>query len=350
MGKSKSIGQIKHLSIAHWNINGLKRKLNNPDFINTINDCDICILTETWLTKKVDIDNFHVYDFIKATKISNRKGRFSGGIYILVKQKIRQQIKSAEINRNYGIWFKIDKNTMKLDKHLYIGGIYLPPFDSDYSIKEPFTNMEKDVSELLVTGNVLLFGDFNTRTGQLRDYILKYKADDSIDLDCDIDITEPKARYNSDWETNKYGKLLTNLCKNMDFVIMNGRTEGDIHGRYIYHNPKKGASVVDYGVASASIMSTIKYFHVQTPGVMSDHSLIEAGIDIPWHAQSVSNAPELKPLNESYNWSTSSAENYIQFLKSDLLSQKINHVLQINMNRMSMVLMLYPWMSLLSTK
>ncbi len=140
------MGQIKHLSIAHWNINGLKRKLNNPDLINTINGYDICILTETWLTKKLDIDNFHVYDFIKATKIGNRKGRFSGGIYVLVKQKIKQQIKSAGINGNYGIWFKIDKNTMKSDKHLYIGGIYLPPFDSDYSIKEPFTNMEKDVS------------------------------------------------------------------------------------------------------------------------------------------------------------------------------------------------------------
>ncbi len=149
-----------------------------------------------------------------------------------------------------------------------------------------------------------------------------------IDLDCDINITEPKARYNSDWETNKYGNLLTNLCKNMDFAIMNGRTDGDIHGRYTYHNPKKGASVVDYGVASASLMSTIKYFHVQTPCVLSDHSLIDAGIDIPCHALLVSNTPELKPLNESYNWSTSSAENYIQVLTSDLLSQNINHVLQ----------------------
>ncbi len=54
---------------------------------------------------------------------SHRKGRLSGGIYVLVEQKIRQQIKSAGINRNYEIWFKIDKNTMKSDKH-YILEVY----------------------------------------------------------------------------------------------------------------------------------------------------------------------------------------------------------------------------------
>ncbi len=40
--------------------------------------------------------------------------------------------------------------------------------------------MEKGVSELLVTGNVLLFGDFSARTGQLPDYLLKYKGDDFV--------------------------------------------------------------------------------------------------------------------------------------------------------------------------
>ena len=49
---------------------------------------------------------------------------------------------------NYAIWVKLDKKLLNLDKHVYIGGVYIPPSDSQYALKTPFEELEQDFLEL----------------------------------------------------------------------------------------------------------------------------------------------------------------------------------------------------------
>ena len=64
---------------------------------------------------------------------------------------------------------------------------------------------------------------------------------------------------------NKSGKLLTDLCKETGLRLLNGRTLGDLHGKYtcITYN---GCSVVDYTLVSSSLLQGIGSFMVNNLG------------------------------------------------------------------------------------
>ncbi len=105
--------------------------------------------------------------------------------------------------------------------------------------------MEKDISDYLEHGYLLALGDLNARTGSLPDFLMNYKGDNKTDLlyfDSDV---EPNKRFNSDTVINDYGKKFLNMCINTDMLIVNGRTDGDIHGRFTYNSPI-GNSTIDY--------------------------------------------------------------------------------------------------------
>ena len=88
------------------------------------------------------MNGYHI-TCIKATKLKNvKRGRHSGGVAILIKQEIRKYVKVVLVC-NYGIWVKIDGKTINSDKDSYFPGIYLPPSDSLYSLKDPFDHIEK---------------------------------------------------------------------------------------------------------------------------------------------------------------------------------------------------------------
>ena len=98
-GKSR-----EHLKLFSFNIDGLKPKLEDPNFLETIQDYDISILTETWKNdpSKVNIEGFWDYSQVQ-TKHKNAI-RHSGGISILVRYNIRPGLKLIE-NAEGFLWF-----------------------------------------------------------------------------------------------------------------------------------------------------------------------------------------------------------------------------------------------------
>ncbi len=80
---------------------------------------------------------------------------------------------------------------------------------------------------------------------------------------------------------NDYGKKFINMCINTDMLILNGRTDGDIHGRFTY-NSHIGNSTIDYAFISSQIAKDIVYFHVKGVNVWSDHSLITLCLKIKY--------------------------------------------------------------------
>ena len=76
---------------------------------------------------------------------------------------------------------------------------------------------------------------------------------------------------------NKSGKLLTDLCKETGLRILNGRTLGDLRGKYtcITYN---GCSVVDYTLVSSSPLQGKRSFMVNNLTPISDHFPISCSI------------------------------------------------------------------------
>ena len=118
---------------------------------------------------------------------------------------------------------------------------------------------------------VILNGDFNSRTGLLSDVIVGDEATgsesevlgnvfDSLDqLDSlGIDMT----RYSEDVMCNKNGYQLIECCKTADLKIVNGRFGSDAHrGSFTCSNAN--GSVIDYVIASSSILPFVSDFKVQ---------------------------------------------------------------------------------------
>ena len=319
-----------YLKIGHWNVNGLKNKLNDQEFFHIISDYDIIVLTETWLTKHISVPNFYAH-CQNARKVNSTCGRYSGGIVILINQKHRKHIKiSTKKESDYGLWLKINKDILNLDKNLYIGGIYLPPINSTYAEKNIFETMEKDFSDFLIDGYILVVGDLNSRSGNLNDFLVRYKGDDMVNLDLSQKYEdEPNPRFNTDSEVNQYGRKMVQMCINSNLLIMNGRVEGDIPGRYTCHN-SQGTSVVDYGLISSELIRNVVYFQVQEPNVWSDHSCIKVCLKLPWNRYRDKNQTVLKPLNDKFVWNAQSTRDYKNTVKTKFISSAIKKVIDNN--------------------
>ena len=80
-----------------WNVNGLRRKIADSDFIDCISEYDLIFLSETWLSKieNINLDiNGYCCEHIHGNKSKNtRKGRYSGGISFYYKTKFNKRPK-----------------------------------------------------------------------------------------------------------------------------------------------------------------------------------------------------------------------------------------------------------------
>ena len=84
-----------NISISHWNIKGLHDpifgcKIQSVEFLDSLDNYDINILTETWgCSHDITVPNFEV-EVIKSNKIKSKKsGRSSGGILVLYKKHLK---------------------------------------------------------------------------------------------------------------------------------------------------------------------------------------------------------------------------------------------------------------------
>jgi hypothetical protein len=82
-------------------------------------------------------------------------------------------------------------------------------------------------------GEVVVQGDFNAYTGSTPDFVLSDNSPYPNSDDPNYFIDSCILRNSLDQKhSNKSGKLLTDLCKGTGLRILNGRTLGDVHGKY----------------------------------------------------------------------------------------------------------------------
>ena len=185
------------------------------------------------------------------------------------------------------IWVKIDKSLLSLSSDLYIALCYVTPDDSSRQ-----SMLETNVFDRLLDTvsfienktrnccNLLVCGDFNSRTSVYPDYIVNDEFDHMSVLPDEYIFDTQMPRFSQDeGHVNNNGLLLLDFCKQTGLRIMNGRVGNDSGtGRYTFVG-HRGCSVVDYGICSQNLFNFIKEFEVQEPNILSDHCLINFSFD-----------------------------------------------------------------------
>ncbi len=166
------------------------------------------------------------------------------------------------------MWVKITGNKINLDRDLYMCLVYIKPHASPEILEQ----IEIDITKYTAMGEIILMGDFNSRTGDLNDYI-SGDASKHLPLSDSYIVDDELPRANCDTNINMLSKSLIELCASTNMRILNGRYTGDSLGFYtcFKHN---GSSTVDYIIASSNILHKVTSFRVEPYLHLSDHGLL----------------------------------------------------------------------------
>ena len=153
---------------------------------------------------------------------------------------------------------------------LVCGVIYIPPVGSKYSHRDPYLELQHEYDTICSNSkHVLLFGDWNSRTYQICDFVKTdsflsdvygnhelYRENMEI-FKCFEDDSVPLSRRNDDVTVNQYGNQLIEFCKNNNIFILNGRFGADSSKLTC-----KNKSTVDYVLSTAFNFKMISAVHV----------------------------------------------------------------------------------------
>lgn len=288
--------KIQHdISALAWNINGISDKLGDPDVQEIIKSHHIVVLTETQKGKsyKVNFPGYYTKHFARKT-IHPKAKRASGGMLVLISNKINKHVKIMKQTNEFIIWIQIkaEKN-----KTLYIGAVYVSPEESSYKSRDNFFEcLQKDIDCRWDKGMIALMGDFNARTSNLTETL------DSNNI--------PTTRLNIDQRVNKYGKELINICKYNNLLIINGKN-------YFKHNNAgytcqrpNGMSTIDYLITDPSCLKYLTDFRIMPFNANSDHTPLSMRFIIKSDPNHVTKTIR----HMRYKWDKSCKADYIKRL------------------------------------
>jgi hypothetical protein len=303
------------IKIASWNVNGLCKKLNacnvqSNEVVQILCKYDFIGLVETWTTVRSNV-KLPGYSYVcKHRHKRKKKGRPSGGLIFYYKSKYKGCVHVLDANGNDHediMWVKIDGKEIGQGKDIYICLVYAKPTGET----DIFNQIEAGITAYSSIGEILLLGDFNSRTGSLVDHIVNDNAK-NLPLPDDYAEDEYIPRGNCDDKVNAFGQILVDICISSQLRILNGRHIGDSLGFYISFKTN-GCSVVDYMIASNAIREKVAMFRVKVNLHLSDHALLE--VSIKSNTVLAGASPNefdigLQPLYGRYSWGPGSRDNF----------------------------------------
>ena len=227
-----------------------------------------------------------------------------------------------------------ESEVMTMDSTVYICSVYIPHEESvfhDQRALDPYNVIADESAAFQRKGMILYVGDFNSRTGVLRedwDHHKELQRGESEVMTMDsTGNTNIPLRSNRDKEDNKFGNKLINLCETLGLVILNGRKTGDLSGQYTYHG-SRGSSAIDYAVCSLALYKYVQSFLVNKPTWYSDHSQINLKFNTAYTVDWVSSCPEesdvITECYEKYVWNEESKAQFINIMNSDAVIDMIS--------------------------
>ena len=159
-----------NLRIISINVCGLKSKVTCPEFISLIENHDIICVQESKLD---DVDCVQINGFTVYTNNRKKITRYrSGGIALIIRNSILSHIEILKNESKLISWMKISKDLLLSNEDVYLGIIYNPPYRSKYAQEDPYLEIQLELDRVCSNRkNILLCGDWNSRTSTLNDYI-----------------------------------------------------------------------------------------------------------------------------------------------------------------------------------
>ena len=105
---------------------------------------------------------------------------------------------------------------------------------------------------------------------------------------------------------------MLDLCVSAKLRLLNGRFIGDLLGNVTCIN-ERGCSVVDYAVASESLLSSVNYYIFKNPSYFSDHNQIATHLKC--YGKVMNTNDQLEKFNFEYRWTKASK----QLLENELM-------------------------------
>ncbi len=286
-----------------WNIRGgLSTKL--PAVNDLFADADLVLLTETHQMPQQTLPTLPGYTCISTARPLPKETavRNKGGVAAYVKADLAGDVShwKAAADGSY-LWLRIKRNSTALPD-IFVCIAYIAPLSSVahsrfHALPDPVQRIYDDVATVKSLGGlVLLAGDFNARTRENPDYVRCADLADVLQAphlqDDDLPQLIPP-RCNSDkGGIQGWGRQLLDLCIDTNLLILNGRVAGDAHGE-LTCLANKGASVVDYFIASPAILEQAAHLQVLTDDMLcgrkdshSDHRPLQLQLDLEWDAGS----------------------------------------------------------------
>jgi exonuclease III len=265
-------GQIKKsINMLGLNVNSLPAKLKFGVLEDYVQQFDIISLSET-KTDTIDEQNISFVGYTPKFMHREKCKKKSGGICTLFKDEIFAHVTPIMEYNGQGCvqWFLIKEEIIGIA--FILGSVYIVPEESSYHTGEEFSNILTDMVNIYGAYGLpfWLTGDFNARTGGLKDYILlddhianemglSQSGDIFLDRELIDKIGVSLDRKMKDMMVKKAGRELVDLCKCMGILILNGRTGQD---QGIGELTCAEASTIDYMIASPSLHAHVEDFLV----------------------------------------------------------------------------------------
>ena len=245
----------KPFSFLLWNVDGLKSKLSNRDFLSFLHEFDFVCLVDTFMEEcKAELFAGFKTFCSPAVKLT-KQGRRSGGIVCLIKNELSSFVELLDVKIPNICAFVIGKDLFGIDKDVLYICSYVPPEGSPFYTHFDFDNgiclIEDFLIDILMYREmyVILNGDLNSRTSNLSQNIAESVFDLNERSQCPT-----VNRCSEDTHVNNFGKLLLNLCTTLGLCILNGVCKGDQQGHCTYICDS-GSSVIDYFLFSNNLFS-----------------------------------------------------------------------------------------------
>ena len=321
------------IELSFLNINGLtNNKLTDESFAkNLLNPFSVNCLVETFTNKdsNLTINGFNHFHSFRKNELKSSK-RSSGGIVCYFRQKFNNAIQVIQSKHDDLLWIRFKKDSFSINRDIYLGIVYIIPANST-SLNhrtDSFQTLQEEIDEFSQKGDIILGGDFNSRIGLLPDYI---EDDNNIYGNSDpeqIDSTEYANRYSQDKTVNSFGRQLIDLCLTRKLKILNGRTLGDLTGKFTCFK-RNGNSVVDYVICSENILNKIPTYKINDITHFSDHCQLTLCLNIYFKGKetkgtnknTIKNKTSKDKLNLKYIWNDDSKQKLKQYFNDQLLDQ-----------------------------
>ena len=326
MCSSASLQVQKSIKIYFWNLHGTKSKivndkLSDSEFLGKIGKSDMVGLAELHTSEEASLPGFKLVKQ-KFRKKCHKGPKISGGIAVFVRNDLKDSVEVAP-NKKDSIWVKIKQKRNgggKVEKYIYVGTYYVNPRKAN-NPNDFFTSLNEEISLFRKKGEVFVQGDLNARTVKDNDFIEYDKFDEEMGIQ---NFDNQCSRNSEDRKANPRGSELLDVCKLNDFLILNGRTTGDLFGSFTSHQ-WNGSSVVDYALTSNIFTKNILEFRVGNfVPWLSDHCPLDITICINKPlVRNVSIEEAITDVPPGFMWNGNTKNAFAEGLTSILMKQKI---------------------------